>query len=336
MLRKTHIALALVFLCAFISVSLQTGLAEGTSRTFDHYDYVILDDATVEITGWHGEDTALTIPETLDGMTVSSIGPKAFAECRNLTAVTLPDSIDSIETAAFRSCWALTDVNLARVSSIGPSAFSDCISLTSVVIPDSVISIGDYAFGRCERLEHVTISDSVTEIGANPFFFCEQLVDITLSPAHPALRIVDNVLFTKDDGRLIYAPMDFPNENADNTYEIPDSISVIGPRAFCACYGISHIIIPQGVTAIENEAFLGCNMSAVTISSGVLTIGDFAFCQCPNLTTVSIPESVEFIGRDAFSICAELTLAVPEGSYAEQYAIDNNLMYTAFSSTAGV
>ena len=55
---------------------------------------------------------------------MTSIGDEAFRECKNLTSITIPNS----------------------VTSIGKSAFYNCANLTSITIPNSVTSIGDEAF----------------------------------------------------------------------------------------------------------------------------------------------------------------------------------------------
>ena len=72
--------------------------------------------------------TSFVIPDS-----VTSIGERAFEDCRTLTSIVIPDS----------------------VTSIGSYAFSGCRSLTSVVIADSVTSIGDWAFSNCSSLTSI-------------------------------------------------------------------------------------------------------------------------------------------------------------------------------------
>ena len=101
-----------------------------SAETSGDYEYKILDDGTVEITGYNGSAKSLNIPNTLGGKKVTSIGDSAFGGCENLISIIIPNSIVSI----------------------GESAFEYCTSLTSIMIPDSVTSIGDYAFFWLHKL----------------------------------------------------------------------------------------------------------------------------------------------------------------------------------------
>ena len=110
---------------------------------------------------------------------VTSIGEAAFAGCRSLTDVTIPDSVTSIGEWAFYNCHNLTSVTIPdSVTSIEEGVFAHCTSLTSVTIPDSVTSIGDSAFLVCTELTSVTIPASVTSIEKNAFDYCDSLTDI--------------------------------------------------------------------------------------------------------------------------------------------------------------
>ncbi|MCR5680226.1 MAG: leucine-rich repeat domain-containing protein [Prevotella sp.] len=127
----------------------------------------------------------LIIPDsvTYNGKTycVTSIDSYAFAECRGLTSVTLPNSVMFISHGAFEDCSGLTSVTItSNLNSIGVAAFRGCSVLTSLTIPNSVTNIGSCAFGECFRLAYVTIPNSVTSIGYFAFYGCTSLASITI------------------------------------------------------------------------------------------------------------------------------------------------------------
>ena len=112
---------------------------------------------------------------------VGGVFEGAFAHCRYMHSVSLPDSVTTIGEDAFYDCWNLTNINIpSNVTSIGDSAFSWCTSLTSVDIPGSVTSIGKYAFCHCEKLANVVIPEGVMKINAYCFTSCSSLESITI------------------------------------------------------------------------------------------------------------------------------------------------------------
>ncbi len=121
----------------------------------------------------------ITIPSTLDGYTVTSIGDCAFYEYIGLKSVTIPGSVKSIGKWAFRDCTGLTSVTIGSgVTSIGDYAFSSCSSLISIHIPDSVTSIGEEAFDYCSGLTSVCIPGSIEIINFSAFDHCSSLRDV--------------------------------------------------------------------------------------------------------------------------------------------------------------
>ena len=78
--------------------------------------------------------------------------------------------------------------------------------------------------------------------------------------------------------------------------------------------GISKVRIMDGITAIPDYAFAGCeNLVDVVIPQTARTIGKCAFAQCVNLTELYLPEGVISIGDCAFLMCSSLTqLTIPD------------------------
>lgn len=111
---------------------------------------------------------------------VTAIGGQAFYACRNLTDVTISDSVQTIEDAAFMNCGfsSLTVPN--SVTYIGYHAFSGCENLTEIMLPDSLAHICSYMFEGCSSLERFTIPSNVTNIGYDAFSRCTGLISIVI------------------------------------------------------------------------------------------------------------------------------------------------------------
>lgn len=249
----------------------------------------VFDQETGSITDYEGIVTDVIIPSEINGTPVTTIEDSAFS-VKNLTSVTIPDSVTIIEEFAFAGN-----------------------NLTSIVITDSVTSIGDYAFLN-NRLESLTIPDSVTTIGEDAFFrndltsitilgeetrFNEDWVKIGLPlELHPEAMNVNGFLFLEDFNEIIGYMGD------DKDIVIPSDINgtevkSIGYRAFYN-YDLTSVTIPDGVTTIESYAFYDNDLTSITIPDGVTTIGNRAF-SVNDLTSVTIPNSVITMGDYAFS-----------------------------------
>ena len=130
------------------------------------YAYKLLDDGTVELTGFlpgvSVADVVIPSTVTLNGKdySVTSIGTGAFYECTALQSVQFEAPIKSIGFMAFALCTGLTSIALPEgLETIGQSAFAYCTGLVSVTIPQSiqVIKYGafDYGYGSTKKLEEL-------------------------------------------------------------------------------------------------------------------------------------------------------------------------------------
>mgnify|MGYP002541455321 FL=1 len=104
---------------------------------FTYLDYYILKDGESEfivdnyncLKAYLGNDTKITIPDTIDGIEIYGIAKYCFKNSK-IESVTLPDKRLSIEDEAFYGCKNLKNINLSKVTYIGPYAFANCTSLT--------------------------------------------------------------------------------------------------------------------------------------------------------------------------------------------------------------
>lgn len=222
------------------------------------YTYVILADGTAKIVCWDGPERAIKVPEALDGHVVTSVSECAFADCAGLEQVILPET----------------------VREIGEGAFSNCVSLDRVVLPEGLVRIGSQAFERCQVLTSIDLPASVAEVGENPFRGCTNLCSIHVAEDHPYLTVVDGVLFSRPDNRLVCYPMG----KSDTRYAVPEGVRSIGAMAFDSDLYVEEIVLPKSLMTIGREAFNGCRgLRTMNLPAGVQYIGEAALLRCSNL-----------------------------------------------------
>ena len=92
--------------------------------------------------------------------------------------------------------------------------------------------------------------------------------------------------------------------------EIPDSVTIIGDRAFECCCNLKRVTFDENIelTSIDKETFYGCeSLTEIAIPESVISIRECAFMKCSSLTSIEIPDSVTSIGERAFKDCTSLT-----------------------------
>jgi len=155
-----------------------------------------------------------------------------------------------------------------------------------------------------QKAEDVSVSEQETNPDSQPQ--AEQVQNLqsmlAVQPPHLSdMKIKDGVL-VKYDG-------------PGGDVVIPEGVTEIDELAFDGCKSLTSVTIPEGVTTIGKQAFSRCaSLISVTIPDSVMKIGEWAFEHCASLTNVTIPEGVTEIGQCAFLDCASLaSVTIPEG-----------------------
>ena len=281
-----------------------------------------------------------SIPATINGLKVTSIGVSAFYSCTSMTSVTIGTNVTSIGLGAFNRCTSMTNVTMpSSLTNIGPYAFEYCSALANVTIPNNVTTIGTNAFFFC-GLTKATIGTGVTSIGYEAFYGCNLTGMYFLGNA-PSVGLfavfsstfVYRILGTSGWGSYFGgvptafwdpgSQLGFTTNNNNITIykylgsggevDIPGAfgglvVTRIGTNAFAGCTTLTSVMIPNCVTSIGAGAFSGCTaITNVTIPDSVTNIEPDAFVGCTNLINVTLGNSLSSIGSEAFFGCASLT-----------------------------
>ena len=252
--------------------------------------------------------TSVVFPEGL-----VSIGSEAFQQCIRLESVTLSNTVETIDVAAF-SWSSLASITMSDgLVSIGASAFEQC-RFASIVLPDGLTNIGNKAFSWCTNLTSLAIPASVSFIG-EAIVYGNKLQSISVDAQNSVYdsRGNCNAIIETAANRLIAGCQNtvIPNTVveigdmafADAFYivsiEIPNSVQIIGKSAFAGTR-LKSVSIGNSVFDIREGAFSGCYFHELVIPNSVVRIGDGAFRNCDSIVSLTIGESVRSIGASAF------------------------------------
>lgn len=277
----------------------------------------------------------IVIPESVEynGKTysVTAIGWHAFHNCRNLTSVTIPNSVKSIVEDAFTNCVGLTSIAIPSSVTYIQNAFDGCRNLYSVhitdleawcnidfsgmgiarhlylngeeiknlVIPSGITSIKAGAFQGCS-ITSVTIPNSVTSIEYSAFSGCSDLTSVTIPNS---VTSIGNTAFAYCSGLTSIIV-----ENGNPNYDSRNGCNAIIDSNNQLIVGGRNTIIPNSVTSIGDYAFSGCTgLTSIDIPDNVTAIGSSAFCHCTNLVYITLPRNIASIDGLAFGYCNSLT-----------------------------
>lgn len=319
----------------------------ASAQAEEEYNYEVLNDNTIRITKYKGENTTITIPSTIVGRKVTRIADKAFVDS-SLRSVSIPSTVTAIGVDAFTDCSSMKEILVDSenknyssvdgllfnkektaliccpkgrydayvpygVKNIRQKAFSNCGRLRSIYIPTSVKEISSNAFEHCKALKKVVVPSSVKKIGAGAFNDCVGLEKV----------ILPNTITT-------ISSKTFQNCIKLQKITIPKSVKSIGSYAFDGCNGLLSLTIPGTVTTVGSYAFSNCDyLSKVEIGTGVKTIGKAAFSGSQALKSVKFSSTVKTIGEEAFYKCTSLkAVRVPKtvtkiGTKAFGFYFDN-------------
>jgi len=311
------------------------------------------DDSSVTIIKYYGEASSISIPSSLDGLPVRSLGFEAFSNCDQVTSIFIPASVKSI-SVSFIDCNNLNTITVNKnnaeflsvdgilfnknktqllcypagksretyaipgsVTEIATAAFWKCSDLKNITFQNNnSIHIGSFSFAGCSGLKNITFNATDIAIGQYAFFGCDQLETIIYNGYEEFMYISPN--FEGNDC-FFEASSIFPTtlakgKSGGTNSNIQWTLHTNGYLT----------IIGDGTMSNTPWSEYNSEIVSVYIMEGIANINDMAFANCTNLVNVSIPNSVTSIGWGAFQNCSNLTtINIPENLSS----IDENVFY---------
>ncbi len=232
-MKKTKLLAIIVAVVTVMLVFSVSAFAADTEYTYGDFKYTVLEDDTVKIIGYTGDDANVSVPDEIDGKAVSAIGEYAFESCGTIKSLSIPGSVKELAIKAIHMCDKLETISISgnSLTVIYGTSIESCRALKTVYLPESVETIG--VLMQCESLENIVIAEE-----------------------NPYLTSVDGVVYTKDMKTLVK----YPQGKKQSDFLVPSGVEHIKNNAFYETgSSIEKIYITTAVKTIDELAFAYSN-----------------------------------------------------------------------------
>ena len=255
--------------------------------------------------------TSIVIPETIDGMPVIEIGPKAFQStsitnikigenirgigekafymCKKLKSVTWNHKCDVVPAFCFSECSNLTKFDFSNVKKIGLYAFYKS-GLQEVCLPKNIKVLEEGTFSGCSKLQSVTWHCQCDVIPAFCFDKCSNLTQFDFS----GIKKIGQYVFYKSGLQEVY---------------LTEKIEILDKGTFSGCSKLQSVTWHCQCDVIPADCFFGCSNLMQFDFLGVKKVRERAFSKS-GLKEVCLPENIEVVSEWAFFECKKLSSVI--------------------------
>ena len=314
-------------------------------------------DGGVAVTDYLGDAKAVRIPDTLNGKAVVAITDAAFADCKQLETLYIPDGVQTYGIGVLKGCTALQKLRAPMPSkeetaflgflfggdtpldnamdvpaslvyfemggsnqTLAPYAFFDCNDLQFIALPKTLTEVEKYAFYNCSRLIHLDVS-SLSSLGEHALDSCSSLTRLDFSQSLTSLGFA--ALQNCDGLRTLTLPfVGDGGEHSDLGYVFGASVPDFA-KGYYPPYLVQIDLLPT-CKELGNYAFYEClSLTRITIPEGLSSVGVRAFAGCERLEELSLPASLKSVRENAFFGCLSLkSVSFADGSVLESIGIN--------------
>lgn len=231
---------------------------------------------------------------------IEQIGKSCFFDKRGILSVTLPASLQEIESRAFRNCISLETVRFQNDQIlIHEDAFKNCSLLKEIHTSD----------GNIYRIEGISGCTALQDTDKNIIRTIHQQVlgNFRISGTILLKYLGDEFRVLIPDGITCIAEEAFAGKESIDRVILPDSLTEIGAGAFRDCLLLQTIPLPEKLCRIGEGAFEHCvKLLRVSLPSSLIQVEAKTFKHCHKLKEIMLGKKLTSIGEQAFYGCLSL------------------------------
>lgn len=212
---------------------------------------------------------------------VTSIDEKTFKGCKDITSLTIPQTIYRIKKDAFADCA----IENLKIESLANWCDIDFYNEESNPMDKSTnIYINN------KLTDNLVLPKDISTLKKFSFYGAKfKTIDLSKS----TLKNIPDSAFSRSEM---------------NTVILPESIAEIGVRSFAYCYNLETINLPNALSSIGASCFYyNKKLKLEKLPETLCSLGDYAFAKCESLTNLILGKKLKSIGSGAFEFCKNLS-----------------------------
>lgn len=259
---------------------------------------------------------------------ITTIGRRAFFNCKGLTSISIPNSVTRIEDRSFCGCFSLTTIDFPEgLLTLGDTILESCTNLKVLHLPSSIQSIGQCITKDCNAITDIYYeSKTPFNISNNNFTISTYEKTILHVPYGTS-----NIYATRDGWKFFQnivemekpdPPINFAdakvksfcvsnwdtNKDGELSEKEAAAVTTIG-TVFqnSQLSSFDELQFFTSLTTIDQGAFSCSTVKSIILPENIITLGKDAFINCRSLTEIHLPIGVQAIGQNALSGCTAMT-----------------------------